>query len=359
MKTGLDILNNLHYWQKLFNLLPADGKNPYLSPGYHAAYKSVEGHAMACFWAYENEQNFIMYPFIKRSLNGLGYDLEGEYYDVSGVYGYNGPAGVVNDTGLIARFNAELLEYLHDSNVITELVRYCPITGNRDLHSYPEKIMVLDNVYVDLSRGLDWVWSKSFGRRVRTAVRKGDSYGLQTEIKRGSQINDEYLDGFYTIYTSTMQRREAGDFYFFSLDFFQDMIKSMGDMVLLSLTRLGDVYITGELLLVAGSTAYGFLGGTLGEYYQYKANTYQRWQLIKSLHELGMAKYSMGGGASRGDSIYDYKMTFARGCENPFYIGTKIHDRQVYDQVVKQWRSRYPKAAEKFGNRIQGYRIRF
>jgi serine/alanine adding enzyme len=358
MELGLDTIINSGHWQKMFDLLPAGAKNPYLGPGYHAAYKSVEGHAMACFWIYEDERNFIFYPFIKRGLDGLGYDLESGYFDVSGVYGYNGPAGIVTDTCLIEQFNRELLNYMQDNRIVTELVKYCPITGNKDLHSYTEKIHVLDNVFVDLSRGLDWIWDESFEYRVRKSVRKGESYSLVSEFKRGSQIDEEFLNAFYGIYVSTMQRREADDFYFFNLDFFWDMIKNMGDMVLLALTRLGNVFITGELLLAAGSTAYGFLGGTLGDYYQYKANTYQRWQLISHLHGLGFQKYSMGGGASRGDSIYSFKKSFVRNCENPFYIGTKVHLPDVYAKIQSQWHKMYPEAAKQHDNKIQGYRIR-
>ena len=72
---------------------------------------------------------------------------------------------------------------------------------------------------------------------------------------------------------------------------------------------------------------------------------------------MGIRKYSMGGGASRGDSIYSFKMSFAQGCVNPFYIGTHIHLPEVYNQIKTQWLKNYPRAAELHSGQLQGYRI--
>ena len=91
--------------------------------------------------------------------------------------------------------------------------------------------------------------------------------------------------------------------------------------------------------------------------YEYKANTFQRWELLKYLHTLGVDKYSMGGGASRGDSIYSFKKSFAKECENPFYIGTQVHLPEVYSKIIAQWQERCPGAAERYSGRLQGYRL--
>jgi len=110
-------------------------------------------------------------------------------------------------------------------------------------------------------------------------------------------------------------------------------------------------------VLTSGKLAFAFLGGTLGEYYQYKANTFQRWELVKYLCEHGFDIYSMGASIARGDSIYTFKKSFARNCVNPFYIGTKVHLPTVYKQVCDQWKERYPGAAAAHANKVQGYRI--
>lgn len=353
---GIDSLNQSENWDNLFDLLPAQNKSPFFSKAYYDSYNEIEKAEAQCFWAYQDEHNFLFYPYLKRSINDLGYSLPREYFDISGAYGYNGPLGVAQDPDFIRTFNSKLQEYLQDSFVVTEFVRYCPMIDNRNLHSYTEQINVLDNVYIDIAQGLDKVWGDSFGRKVRTAARKGESYGLKTKFLRGSEVSDSNLQVFFNIYNSTMRRNEADDFYYFDFNLFKRLRDKLSETLLLSITYYEETPISTELILLGGELAFGFLGGTLGEYYRYKANTYQRWELLKYLEPLGFKKYSMGGGAARGDSIYDFKMSFAKGCENPFFIGTKVHLPEVYASIISQWENKYPSAAAKHSSKLQGYR---
>ncbi|MDY0150890.1 MAG: GNAT family N-acetyltransferase, partial [Candidatus Cloacimonas sp.] len=290
-------------WAKLFRLLPRDSRSPFFSQEYYRAYNAVEEAEIECFWGYKDDENFLFYPYLKKSVNSLGYHLEEEYFDVSGAYGYNGPLGLAKDADFVELFNDSLQRHFTKNRVVSEFVRYCPITNNRSFHTYTQQFDVLDNVYISLAHGLDWVWNESFEYRVRKSVRKGESYGLSTSILRGAEISEGSLSTFFERYNCTMERNDAGGFYYFAYEFFDSMVKSMGEMVLLAITYLGEKAITAELVLVGGNIAFGFLGGTLSEFYNYKANTFQRWDLLKYLHALGGEKYSMGGGASRGDSI--------------------------------------------------------
>jgi len=356
IQSGIDNTQTNQNWRELWSLL-GDSASPFFAEGYYRASQSIENARVECFWAYQDESNFLFYPYLIKSVNALGYDLEDQYFDVSGAYGYNGPLGVVEDQKFLGEYNSRLAEHLRQKNVITEFVRYCPITNNRRFHSYTDQLDVLDNVYIDLSAGVDRIWQDSFEYRVRKTIRKGASYSLHTHILRGDEIKRSDLESFYQIYTSTMQRNDADSFYFFDLDFFLSMHENMGQMLMLALTYMEGKAITTELVLTGGKLAFAFLGGTLGEYYQYKANTFQRWELLKKLCEHGFDIYSMGASLARGDSIYTFKKSFARNCDNPFYIGTKVHLPFVYKQVCDQWKERYPEAAAAHANKLQGYRI--
>lgn len=355
MKQGIDTLDNYQQWDKLYNGLAACDKSPFFTPQYYQAYLEVENHPVRCFWVYQDEDNYLFYPFLSRSINDLGYELDDVYYDVCGAYGYNGPLGKVKDPNFITLFNSELHSYLRDSKVVTEFVRYCPLIGNRKYHNYTEQIHVLENVYVDLTQGPDYVWEKEFEYRVRKTVRKGASYNLETVFLSGEQIDADAIREFFAIYNSTMQRNEADDYYYFDLAFFTRLVEMMKDKVLLGTTYLGDKAISTELLLIDKKLCFGFLGGTLADYYEYKANTFQRWELIKHIGNLGVQKYSMGGGA-RGGGILKFKLSFAKNCDNPFYIGAKVHNPNVYTEILSQWKQKFPDAAQKHKGKLQGYR---
>ena len=353
---GIESLSKSPQWDALYSLLDPQKKSPFFTSGYYRSFVEVEDGETLCFWGMQDEDNFLLYPFIKKSINALGYDLNAQHYDISGAYGYNGPMGKVSDQQFMGLFNTKLQAFLQNNSVVTEFVRYCPITGNRKYHNYTQQLDVLDNVFIDLSQGLDGVWNDSFEYRVRKTVRKGVSYDLITQFFRGQEITKSLLEVFFEIYNSTMQRTKADDFYFFDFDFFYNLALNLQEKLLLLITYYQDTPISTELILLDGMLAFGFLGGTLSEYYQYKANTFQRWELLKYLEPIGIKKYSMGGGASRGDGIYNFKMSFAKGCDNPFFIGKKIHNPAVYEQVQQQWKTKHPIAAESSAHLLQGYR---
>ena len=353
---GFSTIVDTKRWDELYQFLEPIQKSPFFTSGYYRSYTTIEDGEILCFWGIQDEENYLFYPFLKKSINALGYDLDAQYYDISGAYGYNGPIGKVSDPQFIDLFNTKLQVFLQDSGVVSEFVRYCPITGNRKYHSYTQQLDVLDNVFIDVGKGLDYSWNTGFDRRIRTAVRKGESYGLKTFLYRGSQIEEEHIRVFYAIYNSTMQRNEADDFYFFDFDFFHNLALNLQEKLLLLITYYQDTPISTELILLDGQLAFGFLGGTLSEYYQYKANTFQRWELLKYLDSICIKKYSMGGGASRGDGIYNFKMSFAKGCDNPFFIGKKIHNPAVYEQIQEQWKAKHPISAGRSAHLLQGYR---
>ena len=258
MTTGINSLEDKSDWQKLYNLLPAGSKSPFFSPEYYRSYSKIENCKVDCYCQYSDEGNFLFYPFLIRSINTLGYNLEGDYFDIAGAYGYNGPIGVVTDESFLNTFNEELQIYIKHKNIVTEFARYCPITGNRKLHTYTTQTDVLDNVYIDVSRGPDWVWNKSFEYGVRKSVRKGESYGLRTDFFRSESISKEVLSVFFSIYHETMQRNEADPFYFFGYEFFEKLAVTMGDKILIAITSYKDIPITTELLLVEEKLAFGF-----------------------------------------------------------------------------------------------------
>lgn len=357
MQSGIDTLASHANWSRLYELLPEDRKSPFFSPEYYLAYKEVDKDPAYCFWGYKDQDNFLFYPFLKKSINALGYDLEEDFYDVSGAYGYNGPIGLAADGQFLKYFNSRLERYLIDKNIVTEFVRYCPIDGNHSFHEYADKHNVLDNVFIDLSRGLEWVWNDSIKGKVRTDVRKGKQHGLRTAILRTPEISGRDLDCFYGIYQDTMRSIKAADFYYFNYNFFLSIILNMKDMAAMAITYLNNVAISAELVLLSKNLAFSFLLGTLREYYGYKANTFQHWQIVKYLFDEGVQVYSLGGGNTTNDNLYAYKKGFAKNCDNPFYIGTKVHYPDVYKQIQAQWRERFPQAAAMHANKIQGHRF--
>lgn len=307
------------------------------------------------FWLLQNDYYFI-YPYFRFSINELGYSFPSEYFDVSGPYGYNGPISNTNETSFIKLANSLLIEHFRNTSVVTEFVRYCPITDNSRFHLYPDKRQALNNVFIDISRGADWVWRNSFEARVRKAVNKAATFKLDTILLTGNEVTDTDIQIFLNIYIATMERNEASRYYYFNNEYFRTLFTDMRDRLILAITDYEGVPVSTELLLFDGANAFGFLGGTLKEYYYTNANSFQRWEIIKYLANKGYTRYSLGGGGDN-DGIYKYKLSFAKNCTNPFIIGTSIINEGIYKKLLQEWDDQHSQIAWKYSNYFQRYRL--
>ena len=350
------LTDNFAKWDYLYSLLPEEIKSPFFTSQYYESYLEIEKGAIECFCCYLNEENFLFYPYLRRDINSLGYDLPDKFYDIAGAYGYNGPIGKVSEPDFVKYFNASLKNYLQQSNVVTEFVRYCPIVNNRIFHSYTNQIDVLDNVYIDLSKGIEDVWSNSFEHNVRNHIHKSEKNNMSTFFFQGNEINDKNLNIFYNIYINTMQRKDADKYYLFNKDFYNKLFHYLGGYSLLCVTYYDNIPIGAEIVVKGPKIAYGFLLGTLKEYNKLNTATFEKWELIKFLYKEGIKIYSFGGGKERYDDIYKFKKSFSKNCNNPFFIGTYVHQPDIYEIIQSQLKERYPDAATKYANKIQGYR---
>lgn len=356
MKKGIDSLTYYKNWLKLYSKLSQTKRSPYFSPSYYRAYMKVEEFPVECFWYYWDDMNFLFYPYLKRSINQIGYMLDSQYFDISGAYGYNGPIGEINEVSLIPEFNKELQNYLQAQHIVTEFVRYSPIPDNSYYHTYIEKIEVLDNIYVNLAVGMDSVWSESYSQNLRTSIRKGSSYGLHSITYHGSDISLKLLERGYGIYKATMDRKKAEEFYYFGIAFVKEILNAMQNQLTLIITFYNDLPVSFELVMRDGVLAYAILRGTDSNYFKLNPNTFQTHQLLTALADIGVETYSMGGGNTRGDSLYSFKKRFNKNCNNPFFIGTHVHLPDVYTEIQSQWRAKHPLSAAKYGHMLQGYR---
>jgi len=58
---------------------------------------------------------------------------------------------------------------------------------------------------------------------------------------------------------------------------------------------------------------------------------------------MGIRQFLLGGGP---EGVLRYKKTFAANGTIPFYIGKKVHNQTVYDNIVSQWESLNPDKKE-------------
>jgi len=78
---------------------------------------------------------------------------------------------------------------------------------------------------------------------------------------------------------------------------------------------------------------------------------------IKIAINAGCRYFHLGGGRSPAadDSLLKFKRNFSKQTSD-FYIGKKVHNQRVYDQLIEQWKEKHSLSAAKYGHMLQGYR---
>jgi hypothetical protein len=350
MKFEVLSLLNKKEWGALFSKLPIEQQDIYFTPEYYELYENNGDGKAQCFVFEENDE-IALYPFLINSVNELGYDLDNEYFDIQGAYGYNGIVSTTIDKDFINLFSKSFNIFCSNNNIIAEFQRINPIIDN--ISKYRKDMDVIynnENILVNLSNE-DIL--NTYEYSVRKNIKKAITNNLEYYVKDGNNIINEELNAFYNIYVHTMQRTQAEDFYYLNKHFFKSAASLLKEKSLFAFVKKDNKIMSCELILLGANVAYSYLGGTFSEYYQYRPNDYLKYKSIERLKELGYNYFLLGGGP---EGVLKYKKKFAPNGIISFYIGKKIHNQKIYDEVVKQWETKFPEKKEKYNNLLLKYR---
>jgi len=343
-------LSSSSEWKYYFFLLPEDRQDIYYTPEYYELYeKNGDGKAQ-CF-VFEKDDEIALYPFLINSVNSLGYNLGKQYYDIQGAYGYNGVASSSDNKAFIEAFSSAFQEYSQETNIISEFTRFNPIIKNHFFSRFLEIIYDRDNVFVNLN--LDDFEKESYKYSTQKNIKKAKRNLLSCVAFKGTEVNKSTLLDFIDIYYLTLDRNIAEKYYYFSLNFFESIFSNLAKNCTLYFVSYQGKYISTELVLHGKKIAYSFLGGTLSENFDLRPNDLLKDYIIKDLKYKELKIFCLGGGS---DGVLKYKMTFARNGVIPFYIGKKVYNQVIYDEVINQWELKFPEKKVQFNNRILKYR---
>jgi CelD/BcsL family acetyltransferase involved in cellulose biosynthesis len=132
-----------------------------------------------------------------------------------------------------------------------------------------------------------------------------------------------------------MDRRNAGASYYFPRQFFERLQADLQKQCAWFYACVGDRVISTELVLVSANRIYSFLGGTDASWFHVRPNDLLKVEIMNWARHHRKTEFVLGGGPSRGDGIYRYKLSFAPQGSVPFSIGTRILDPGAYTQLIQ------------------------
>lgn len=166
--------------------------------------------------------------------------------------------------------------------------------------------------------------------------------GFLTALQGGVSYNiieqPEDLSNFKEIYYSTMERNLANDYYHFDDAYFEQCVDSFRHNIVIVQAIYQQKVIAMGLYFTYNGIIHIHLSGTLSEYLYLSPAYVLRYAITLWGKENGYRLIHHGGGRTnlKDDNLYLFKKQFGRNTEFPFYIGKKIWDQEIYNELCKR-----------------------
>lgn len=354
-----DLQNHKEEWQKYIRMLPEEIRDVYFEPGYYQIYQDA-GYGIAECVVYSENDRFIIYPFLKRTLNDLAFNHPySDYSDIEGAYGINGAGTNVKNIGdeqkFFENFSSEFTAFCIKNRILAEFTRFNSLYNNHHFFFHTSNIKINQSVIVNLT--CENLMMDSYEHAVRKNIKKAERNELSWQVIEGGRIDTEQLDQFMAIYKRTMRRNNATDFFYFEKLYFEKLNYELQDKALYFFIFKEDICVSTELVLRGARTAYSFLGGTDSDYYALGSNSFLKHKIHLHLKDQGIKYFYLGGGTTENDGIFKYKKSFAKNSIIDFFIGKRVYFNEEYDDLISQWEQVNPDKKDKYKNYLTRYRL--
>lgn len=302
-------------WQNILDLMQVSDVY-YTSQYFRSAMILDPGEALMFY--YTDNDGEVAYPFIKRAIEG---GPEG-FYDVSTPFGYGGPIvkSVQDSSALVSKFREEFCFFCREQKIIAEFIRFHPLMGNALPFKGHLKLMPMYETYTKKLE-LDDLLKENLGKH-------------EVIIKKLGTVR--HMFEFLVLYYTEIRRRDDADsYYFFTDDYFEALVNALGPHLHLFGAYFEDKLVTACYVFGTDKILYHHLEGSL----QGEEIIEARRMLMLKIAEWGaenrFAFYHLGSDY-KGDiqALDSVKEKLSNLEPDPYYIGEKIHDAKVYDELI-------------------------
>lgn len=319
------VISDLNKWSTY--LMQFNSMDIYFTPEYFKSALLID-EGEACLFYFENDQGKVAYPFLKRKIKS---DIYGSVFDITTPYGYGGQIyEIKGDLRDLAKdFNDAFLHYCNTENIISEFIRFHPLIENQNFAThFVDCQLIRHTLSMNLDSNLDkmdFITSKA-KNHVRQAIKNNivvDEFSI------------EDIDEFIKIYTSTMDRKNATNFYYFEKDYFIELFKCLDGHIRLFGAKLGDKIIAMNIILNFGENIHYHLSGSYREYLNMGVNNLLLLEVADYYCKQGYENFHLGGGYEGDkDSLYRFKKTMSKREPLEFYVGKRVHNNTVYNDLI-------------------------
>lgn len=290
---------------------------------YHYHHLSKQDNENPVLIKYQYQDNTILLPLLIRPI------ADTDYSDATSVYGYAGVLTANNNKDFNhLNFKKELNSFFNTSKIVSVFSRLHPFLNHQEtiLYELGQITSPGNVVYINLTKSIE-AQKLDYSRRLKTYLNKAEKYCY---IEQGTTNED--LSKFIELYYDNMKRVAAHKFYFFSTNYFEQLVNSVDFKTELLLCKLKetDEIISAGLFIKTDQIVQYHLSGTNNLFENLNPVKYLiDYTRIKATNE-GFLFFNLGGGrSSKDDSLLKFKLRFSKDLK-PFKLWKYIVNPEVY-----------------------------
>ncbi len=280
---------------------------------------------------FENESGKIFLVFIKRKIG------KSNFYDITSPYGCGGiHLEGENKKSLVKKFYKEFTDFCYSENIVSEFTRIHPYFFD---DSIIQKNFVYNlvtySVFIKLTEKEKTI-EKKFRKGHKALIKKAIREGFEIKISR----DEKDIEIFHKLYTETMKRRNASEFYFFPLWFIKEFFKKFKHSYIF-IAYYKDVPIAASMFLGYNKFFHYYLSGSDFNHRKLGGSHLIIYSAIKFAKEKGFEILHLGGGMKGKDSLFLFKSGFS-DLYFPYYVYGVVHNEKVYNRLVEERKKKGP-----------------
>lgn len=279
---------------------------------------------------YQEDEYIFHNIAIKRPIKKIGdIDTCNGYFDLETAYGYGGFVINTDDQEFIANAVNQYVKKCMEENIIAEFIRFHPFNESPIKHRelFDMNLYDRDVVYVDLELSREERWN-SYSSKTRNILRK-----CEKELTFEQSVN---IEKFVDLYEQTMNKNNAGEFYYFSKDYYEQLLKNSS--IDLYVVKKDEQVISSAFFMQSDAFCHYHLSANDYNMRQYNANYLILDKMFELAKSNGKKYLHLGGGTTslKDDSLLKFKQKFSK-LTKPFYISGKIYNKDIYDKYIQLW----------------------
>lgn len=301
----------------------------YHTQAYHKIAED-RGEGEAHLFVYREAGYTIATPLLLRPLreiSGLNVECQ-NWLDATSVYGYAGPVASHPEMPgpVVKNFQAAFCESMRQKSVISVFSRLHPlIRQSHLLQGLGESAPTGKTVSIDLT-----LPPQEQARRIRKTHARQIRRLRERNLVFVEDIEGKDLHEFADIYTDTMRRVDAVEYYHFNKSYFEALQERMGPRLHLFFIFSDGQPVCGALFVLCDGILQWHLGGTRDEHLHYAPNKLLVDCVRLWAGERGIKVMHLGGGVGgKEDSLFEFKVGFTDR-KHDFSTWSWVSDPEAY-----------------------------